>query len=1363
LEFFKKLKKFLGFSDPSSLYKLIDRKLREINISDWLKEDKSKLLEKILVEVEKYDKYPKEKIKKLILIRIKYMAKYFNKSRNLKEIEMSVFCSYLIYSKIDVSNNAILIMSKINATGNFLGYSTDWPTFIKFLHFASKHNLIEVEHKEPLLKKYLILLANKKDFKNAFKAAKDAFGHEITYFEKVKNDPKLIEAISYIEESQVVEEAQAEEFKPEYIQEGQSEPQDIKEDQDIEEKNDEKLNEELVKLLNNAEAGQSNEKDLLKKIEDFKDINLPNDNGNTLLMVASRHCYLKLTKLLIQNSEIKINEINKDGCTPLMLGVINDKLEIVQILIGPDGIKAGIDLNKKNKNGKTALMLAASKNEMRIVNVLIGPFGIAAGININEVDKEFNTVLMLAVIENNIKMVIILTGPKGKAAGINMNQKDKNGKTALMLAAVENKITIVSILIGLDSQNAGIDINEKDQTGKTALELAKDLGKKEIVQILEKGNTDGYTPLTYAVEINDEKMLKKLIKACDKDAKIYLNTKDGKGNTPLTNAVIGNKLGIVRILAGQSTMAAGIDMNLKDGKGMTPLINAVILNKLEIVKELVINSGTHFLKERGTLHNVDINKADKDGKTPLIHAVIDDKMPIVKVFIGPDGLKAKIDINKADKDGKTPLIHAVIDDKIPIVKVLTGPDGLKAKIDINKEDKDGKTPLIHAVIDDKMPIVKVLTGPDGLKAEIDMNKANKDGNTVLMLIVIYDKKEMFDELIGPSGKNLMININKRNNEENTVLMLGVIHSRLKMVEALVKLKEINVNEKNKNNKTALDLAKKNNRTEIVAIIEKFIDNNKELITNNEKISIKDKENELTNILENYNVGTDEKWLEEKLKYLIDSGIKNINSKNSKGYTPFMLSVMFKHKTIIDLLLGSYGEKAGINLDEQSNTTSRCTAFLYSIHRNIASGDTEIMEMLIDSKKVDVNKVDGKGDPHITYAVDNSKILEKLILKIKPNLDQVFGSNKDTVLIVTARYANALESLKVLIKYGATLDLKNEIGETALFYATLYSNLAAADELIKAGADKDIQDIYGKTPLIVAAARNDIELLNKLIESGANKDIQNNNGKTALIVAAEKNDVEVLKKLIEAGADKNIKDHSGKTASDYTNIREEQNRKNLNELLNGYEKLEERNIKIKIEDLIDEGGNIDQRGRENRTLLTLAAEKNHIEITELLLNNGADVNLTGKTNYTALMIAASFGYKRIVKILTKSPGIELNKVNPHQATALVIAVELGQNEIVKILMKTPGINPNVLCGAKFNETPLIRAVILGQKEIVKILIRKYENADKLDLNYICPNGTALDLAYKVNTADRKEIIGLLEQKGAKTKAQLLAKAKKEKTK
>ena len=71
-------------------------------------------------------------------------------------------------------------------------------------------------------------------------------------------------------------------------------------------------------------------------------------------------------------------------------------------------------------------------------------------------------------------------------------------------------------------------------------------------------------------------------------------------------------------------------------------------------------------------------------------------------------------------------------------------------------------------------------------------------------------------------------------------------------------------------------------------------------------------------------------------------------------------------------------------------------------------------------------------------------------------------------------------------------------------------------LIKAGATIDIKDPLGNTPLFYAADRDQVDIVKLLLDAGAAVDAENRSGVTPLMIAAERGNAEVVRHAARQG-------------------------------------------------------------------------------------------------------------------------------------------------------------------------------------------------------------------------------------------------------
>ena len=147
------------------------------------------------------------------------------------------------------------------------------------------------------------------------------------------------------------------------------------------------------------------------------------------------------------------------------------------------------------------------------------------------------------------------------------------------------------------------------------------------------------------------------------------------------------------------------------------------------------------------------------------------------------------------------------------------------------------------------------------------------------------------------------------------------------------------------------------------------------------------------------------------------------------------------------------------------------------------------------------------------------------------LERHGGINKSTALMKAAFHGEA-DVVTLLLDRGADVNLQTDHGDTALYYAIVYSDdLRVVKILLERGANVHARNIYGETPLI-SVARGDgrVRQIKLLLDHGADINAQDTSGKTALIhAAAHGGTLGAVKALLDRGADVHIKDNRGLTA------------------------------------------------------------------------------------------------------------------------------------------------------------------------------------------------------------------------------------------
>ncbi|KAI1302722.1 ankyrin repeat-containing domain protein [Xylaria venustula] len=324
------------------------------------------------------------------------------------------------------------------------------------------------------------------------------------------------------------------------------------------------------------------------------------------------------------------------------------------------------------------------------------------------------------------------------------------------------------------------------------------------------------------------------------------------------------------------------------------------------------------------------------------------------------------------------------------------------------------------------------------------------------------------------------------------------------------------------------------------------------------------------------------------------------------------------------------------------------------------------------------------------------------------------------------YDGDIEGVKRCIESGISSKAKNVIGRTALHLAAYRGHVEVIEALMRAKSDVNALDSLGQTPLILAARYGQSGSIRMLLQFRADLDIKDIEfGQSAVSYAAERVHIEVVKLLINAGC--NI--YSDSTESfppleraaryGYRQIlrcflAEESNGVVLPRARAIAEALRHacENEYTKTKDfIIAEDGYLQAKDKNDRTVLSWAAEGGNDDTVGVLLENGAEVDSRDHTNRTPLSYAAASGSADTVKVLLDGSA-EIDSRDHDNRTPLSFAAESGSLAVVReLLSRHPVTGPvkadeQLVVDSKANNkgwTPLWYAVKGGHVKVAEALL------------------------------------------------------------
>lgn len=378
-------------------------------------------------------------------------------------------------------------------------------------------------------------------------------------------------------------------------------------------------------------------------------------HGNTVFLTAAEHDNTKALKLFCMphyiNSMFNVNSPNKDGDTPLLVAARNGHLKAVDLLL-----KNGANLLQYNKLGRTALHEASLNGHTLIVAKLQ--------------DRELALPMTHPAIYSMVKAIASVFPPmKLFLPGFDTPRTrpaDHEGNSVMHLAASQGHRALMgSLLASSAPQPIRIEAHASStQDGDTFVVIntpAGELISPLTMMDIETTNNDGMTPLAMAARNGHYSTVKLLI-----DQGADVNHAGAGNSTPLWLAC---RLTACAPEHGVQGASAGPQPSIEDlislllahdavpdqvsTRGQTPLIAASIAGTLHVVQHL-ISIGA------------DVHRADALGLTSLMHAAHFGHMDIVKTLLdmraAPDPAPGRISaLILAAKGGHDEVVRLLIE------------------------------------------------------------------------------------------------------------------------------------------------------------------------------------------------------------------------------------------------------------------------------------------------------------------------------------------------------------------------------------------------------------------------------------------------------------------------------------------------------------------------------------------------------------------------------------------------------------------------------------------------------------------------------------------------------------------------------
>jgi ankyrin repeat protein len=429
---------------------------------------------------------------------------------------------------------------------------------------------------------------------------------------------------------------------------------------------------------------------------------------------------------------------------------------------------------------------------------------------------------------------------------------------------------------------------------------------------------------------------------------------------------------------------------------------------------------------------------------------------------------------------------------------------------------------------------------------------------------------------------------------------------------------------------------------------------------------------------------------EKVLDLLLEKKPKVDHANRGGYTALLYAIQYGHKASVEKLL-----KAG------ADVTKTASNGFAPLHMACQRSDTDMVELLLAQKKVDVNVADNQGGTPFYYACQYGNVkMAKLLLEKGGDPKRRLKNNYQPTALHCAAQTGSAELVKLLIEEKVEINPTNQNDDTPLHFAAQFGNQyyygqgnpvprevqekfgGVVEALLKAGADVNLRNKQKQTPLEIAVARDNYVAVNHLLPGTKDvKEIKPVSGESVFHWCCKHG----LDKALGVLLKKEKFDVGEKTAEGET------------PLVLACEGATDGHAGV-VKLLLQRGAKVDQQLDSGETVLHVAAWNGNAKMVAAMLDAKADFSIKDKSGYTPLHLAAWNGHADAVKALLAAGAKADASVSEY--TPLHAASWNGHFPVVRILLDAKA---DVNAKDRDGMTPLHKAAWNGHIDVVRKLL------------------------------------------------------------